>query len=137
MKTPPWIGPKICTPISLSESTYLKSMPTSSPAQEKASAIAIARNHVRTRALCCDRPLSEEVRVTGQRYRVAGDNRGMAFLLRVELPDVPGSLGVLATALGDAGADIEAIEIIEHRDDGMIVSGRSSSTSSTAMPSSR
>lgn len=45
----------------------------------------------------------------------------MAFLLRVELPDVPGSLGVLATALGDAGADIEAIEIIEHRADGMAV----------------
>ena len=29
----------------------------------------------------------------------------MAFLLRVELPDVPGSLGALATALGGAGAD--------------------------------
>ncbi|GAA1724120.1 amino acid-binding protein [Aeromicrobium alkaliterrae] len=42
----------------------------------------------------------------------------MAFLLRVELPDVPGSLGVLATALGSAGADIEAIEIVEHRADG-------------------
>ncbi|MCW2770497.1 MAG: amino acid-binding protein, partial [Aeromicrobium sp.] len=37
----------------------------------------------------------------------------MAFLLRVELPDVPGSLGTLATALGGAGADIEAIEIVE------------------------
>lgn len=45
----------------------------------------------------------------------------MAFLLRVELPDVPGSLGALATALGDAGADIEAIEIIEHRADGVAV----------------
>lgn len=42
----------------------------------------------------------------------------MAFLLRVELPDVPGSLGALATALGGAGADIEAIEIVEHRSDG-------------------
>lgn len=45
-------------------------------------------------------------------------DEGMAFLLRVELPDVPGSLGVLATALGGAGADIEAIEIVEHRSDG-------------------
>lgn len=45
----------------------------------------------------------------------------MAFLLRVELPDVPGSLGALATALGRAGADIEAIEIIEHRADGVAV----------------
>ena len=45
----------------------------------------------------------------------------MAFLLRVELPDVPGSLGGLATALGGAGADIEAIEIVEHGIDGRAV----------------
>lgn len=45
----------------------------------------------------------------------------MAFLLRVELPDVPGSLGALASALGRAGADIEAIQIVEHRSDGMAV----------------
>ncbi|MET1038043.1 MAG: amino acid-binding protein [Aeromicrobium sp.] len=45
----------------------------------------------------------------------------MAFLLRVELPDVPGSLGALATALGGAGADIEAIEIVERRSDGKVV----------------
>lgn len=45
----------------------------------------------------------------------------MAFLLRVELPDVPGSLGALATALGDAGADIEAIEIVERRAEGRVV----------------
>lgn len=45
----------------------------------------------------------------------------MAYLLRVELPDVPGSLGALATALGNAGADIEAIEIVEHRKDGIAV----------------
>jgi hypothetical protein len=51
----------------------------------------------------------------------AGDNDDMAFLLRVELPDVPGSLGALATALGGAGADIEAIEIVERRSDGRVV----------------
>ncbi len=45
----------------------------------------------------------------------------MAFLLRVELPDVPGSLGALATALGGAGADIEAIEIVERRASGRVV----------------
>lgn len=45
----------------------------------------------------------------------------MAFLLRVALPDVPGSLGTLATALGGAGADIEAIEIVERRPDGRVV----------------
>jgi hypothetical protein len=43
------------------------------------------------------------------------------FLLRVELPDVPGSLGRVATAIGEAGGDIEAIEIVEHRHDGTAV----------------
>jgi hypothetical protein len=42
-------------------------------------------------------------------------------LLRVALPDVPGSLGRVATAIGEAGGDIEAIEIVEHRDDGTAV----------------
>ena len=37
----------------------------------------------------------------------------MSFLLRVELLDVPGSLGRLATAIGEAGGDIEAVEIVE------------------------
>jgi len=45
----------------------------------------------------------------------------MAFLLRLRLPDVPGSLGSIATALGAAGADIEAIEIVERRVDGTVV----------------
>ncbi len=40
----------------------------------------------------------------------------MPFLLRVELPDVRGSLGRLATAIGEAGGDIEAIEIVEKGD---------------------
>ncbi|WP_420846693.1 ACT domain-containing protein [Nocardioides caldifontis] len=42
-------------------------------------------------------------------------------MLRVELPDVPGSLGRVATAIGEAGGDIEAIEIVEHRHDGTAV----------------
>ena len=41
----------------------------------------------------------------------------MSYLLRVELSDVPGSLGRLATRIGEAGGDIEAIEIVEKRDD--------------------
>ena len=45
----------------------------------------------------------------------------MPYLLRVELPDVPGSLGRVATAIGEAGGDIEAIEIVEHRPDGTAV----------------
>lgn len=42
----------------------------------------------------------------------------MSFLMRVELPDIPGSLGRVATAIGMAGGDIEAIEIVEKRSDG-------------------
>jgi len=45
----------------------------------------------------------------------------MPFLFRVELPDIPGSLGRVATAIGEAGGDIEAIEIVEHRPDGTAV----------------
>ena len=45
----------------------------------------------------------------------------MPYLLRVELPDIPGSLGRVATAIGEAGGDIEAIEIVEHRSDGTAV----------------
>jgi hypothetical protein len=39
---------------------------------------------------------------------------GMSHLMRVRLPDVPGSLGAVATAIGGVGAHIEAIEIVEH-----------------------
>lgn len=35
--------------------------------------------------------------------------------MRVSLPDIPGSLGAVATALGAAGADILAVEIVEKR----------------------
>jgi hypothetical protein len=45
----------------------------------------------------------------------------VSHLLRVALPDIPGSLGAVATALGLAGANIEAIEIVEHRGDGTAV----------------
>jgi hypothetical protein len=45
----------------------------------------------------------------------------VSYLLRIELPDVPGSLGNVAGTVGRAGANIEAIEIIEHRPDGVAV----------------
>lgn len=35
------------------------------------------------------------------------------FLVRVSLPDVPGSLGSVATAMGSVGADIVAVEIVQ------------------------
>ena len=58
----------------------------------------------------------------------------MAFLLRIELPDMPGSLGAVATALGEAGADITAIEVVEHRDDGSAVDDVLLDLPPTAMP---
>lgn len=60
----------------------------------------------------------------------------MPYLLRVELPDVPGSLGRLATAIGEAGGDIEAIEIVEHRPDGTAVDDVLLETPSGVMPDS-
>lgn len=45
----------------------------------------------------------------------------VSHLLRIALPDVPGSLGAVATAIGSSGANIEAIEIVEHRSDGSAI----------------
>lgn len=45
----------------------------------------------------------------------------MSFLLRVSLPDVPGSLGRVASAIGQAGGDIAAIEVVEKLPDGAAV----------------
>ena len=60
----------------------------------------------------------------------------MPFLLRVELPDVPGSLGRLASAIGEAGGDIEAIEIIEKGHDGVAVDDVLLETAPGALPDS-
>lgn len=60
----------------------------------------------------------------------------MPYLLRVELPDVPGSLGRLATAIGEAGGDIEAIEIVEKTHDGRAVDDVLLETAPGAMPDS-
>ena len=60
----------------------------------------------------------------------------MPFLLRVELPDVPGSLGRLAGAIGEAGGDIDAIEIVEKGHDGTAVDDVLLETAPGAMPDS-
>lgn len=60
----------------------------------------------------------------------------MPYLLRVELPDVPGSLGRVATAIGEAGGDIEAIEIVEHGPDGTAVDDVLLETAPGVMPDS-
>lgn len=42
------------------------------------------------------------------------------YLLRVIIPDRPGSLGAVASALGAAKADISAVEVVE-RGDGLVI----------------
>ncbi|WP_216215752.1 ACT domain-containing protein [Amycolatopsis aidingensis] len=37
----------------------------------------------------------------------------MSFLIRVQLPDSPGTLGAVATALGMVGADILSLDVVE------------------------
>jgi hypothetical protein len=37
----------------------------------------------------------------------------LSFLIRVQLPDVPGALGAVATALGAIGADILSVDVVE------------------------
>ncbi|MER2091817.1 MAG: amino acid-binding protein [Saccharopolyspora rectivirgula] len=37
----------------------------------------------------------------------------MSFLIRVQIPDRPGSLGAVATALGEIGADILSLDVVE------------------------
>jgi len=60
----------------------------------------------------------------------------MPYLLRVELPDVPGSLGRLASAIGEAGGDIEAIEIVEKNHGGSAVDDVLLETAPGSMPDS-
>jgi hypothetical protein len=42
----------------------------------------------------------------------------VSYLLRVSLPDRPGSLGELASALGARGIDIHTVDVVERTDDG-------------------
>ena len=58
------------------------------------------------------------------------------FLLRVSLPDVPGSLGRVASAIGQAGGDIEAIEIVEKLGTGTAVDDVLLEMAPGAMPDS-
>jgi hypothetical protein len=44
----------------------------------------------------------------------------VAFLLRLVLPDRPGMLGATATALGEAGADIVSLDVVERGPDGAV-----------------
>ena len=44
----------------------------------------------------------------------------MSYLLRLVLPDRPGMLGAVATALGDAGGDILSLDVVERGPDGAV-----------------
>jgi hypothetical protein len=44
----------------------------------------------------------------------------VAYLLRVVLPDRPGMLGAVATALGEVGADILSLDVVERGPDGAV-----------------
>ncbi|HEY7048673.1 MAG TPA: ACT domain-containing protein [Jatrophihabitantaceae bacterium] len=39
----------------------------------------------------------------------------MSYLMRLVLPDRPGALGAVATALGDVGADITSVDVVQRR----------------------
>jgi hypothetical protein len=43
------------------------------------------------------------------------------YLLRIVLPDQPGALGTVASALGAVGADIVGVDVVGRRDDGTAV----------------
>ena len=44
----------------------------------------------------------------------------MSYLLRLVLPDRPGMLGAVATALGEAGADILSLDVVERGPEGAV-----------------
>src|SRR3954452_4012140 len=48
------------------------------------------------------------------------DKDGRVFLMRVRLPDRPGQLGAVASAMGGVGGDINAVEIVE-KGEGVVV----------------
>lgn len=45
----------------------------------------------------------------------------MSYLMRVQIPDIPGSLGMLAAALGETEGDIRSVDVVEHGTDGTVV----------------
>lgn len=45
----------------------------------------------------------------------------MSFLIRVQLPDEPGSLGALAESFGNVGGNIKSVDIVEASSDGTVI----------------
>ncbi|MDR7300788.1 hypothetical protein JOF55_000969 [Haloactinomyces albus] len=44
----------------------------------------------------------------------------VSFLIRVQIPDRPGTLGAVASALGEIGADILSVDVVERGSDGAV-----------------
>jgi hypothetical protein len=49
----------------------------------------------------------------GEVPRARQEAFALSFLIRVQLPDIPGTLGAVATALGGIGADILSVDVVE------------------------
>lgn len=45
----------------------------------------------------------------------------MSYLMRVRLPDTPGTLGLIAATMGTIDADIRSVDVVEHDPDGSVV----------------
>ena len=41
-----------------------------------------------------------------------GPRNAMSYLMRVQIPDAPGSLGLLAAALGETDGDIRSVDVV-------------------------
>ena len=45
----------------------------------------------------------------------------MSYLLRIQLPDEPGSLGYVAAALGEVEGDIRSVDVVDYGANGVVV----------------
>lgn len=45
----------------------------------------------------------------------------MSYLLRIQLPDEPGSLGYVAAALGEVEGDIRSVDVVDFGHDGVVI----------------
>ncbi|MGK8360572.1 amino acid-binding ACT domain protein [Corynebacterium amycolatum] len=45
----------------------------------------------------------------------------MSYLLRIQLPDEPGTLGYVAAALGEVEGDIRSVDVVDHGASGVVV----------------
>lgn len=62
---------------------------------------------------CCNRETTRRAPWDDDGLRGCVSHTGRVILMRVQLPDRPGSLGLVTSALGQAQADISAVEIVE------------------------